>query len=236
MKVITIKNKKSIFSIIRLQMILFLFCVFFLIMAGTSLWAAVPNPPSNLTAVALSSSEIELTWEDNSTDELAFYLEYRIGETGSYYSYIYIYLPADTTTYTHTNLEMETTYYYRIRAANSDGHSANSNEAGATTLPFSPPSDLSVAPLSSSEIKLTWTDNIVDETGFEIEYKIEETGTYTSLTYVPANTTTYTHTNLMLGVTYYYRIRSYKYGIYSPYSNEASATTPTCVEEGFYQP
>lgn len=191
-------------------------------------------PPSELTADPLSSSEIKLTWKDNSTDEIYFYIEYKIGESGSYT--VLTNLSANVTTYTHTGLKQETTYYYRVRAYNSYGYSQYSNEATATTLTLGVPSNLTAAVLSSTEIKLIWKDNSTEETQFYIEYKVGESGVYSALTSVTANTTSYIHTNLTLNTTYYYQVRAYSAGGYSAYSNEANATTPSCTQEGYYQP
>ncbi len=182
------------------------------------------NAPSNLTATALSHWQIKLTWSDNSTEEAYFFIERKSGATGTYYDLKDV--AANTTTLTdYDNLYSNTEYYYRIRAYGNGAYSAYSNEVRATTLPFNAPSDLTVVPISCSEIRLTWTDNSTTEAYFHIEYKIEGETYYKYLTYVTANTTTYSHTGLVPGKKYYYRVKAYRNPNYSAYSNEASATT-----------
>jgi hypothetical protein len=90
----------------------------------------VPAAPSNLVATAISSTQINLTWSDNSTNETGFILEKKTG-TGSYSTVASPFQNA--TTYPNTNLTAATTYTYRIKATNASGDSTYSNEATATT-------------------------------------------------------------------------------------------------------
>jgi len=90
-----------------------------------------PAAPSNLTATAISKSQIDLAWQDNSNNEDNFVIERKKG-TGSY-SVIQT-LPANTIAYSDTGLTRNTTYTYRVKATNVNGSSGYSNEASATTL------------------------------------------------------------------------------------------------------
>jgi hypothetical protein len=89
-----------------------------------------PNAPSNLTATPISSSQINLTWQDNSGDETGFEIERKTG-SGSYSQIATV--GAGVTSYSNTALSASTTYYYRVRAYNAAGNSGYSNEASATT-------------------------------------------------------------------------------------------------------
>ncbi|MFZ3136058.1 MAG: fibronectin type III domain-containing protein [Thermodesulfovibrionales bacterium] len=189
----------------------------------------VPRP-SNLTATAVSSSQINLSWSDNSTNETGFKIERKTGSGGTY-SQIAI-VSANVTTYSNTGLLSSTTYYYRVRAYNAAGDSGYTNEAYATTTysytPNAPSNPIATA-ISSSQINLSWQDNSNNETGFKIERKTGSGGTYTQIAIVSANVTTYSDTGLSSGTTYYYRVRAYNVVGNSNYSDEAYATTSGCA-------
>ncbi|MDH5325299.1 MAG: multicopper oxidase domain-containing protein [Gammaproteobacteria bacterium] len=89
-----------------------------------------PNAPSGLSAGAVSSSQIDLTWADNSADETGFSVE-RSTDGVNFGPGIPV--AANSTSYSDTGLNASTTYWYRVNAANGNGTSAYSNVASATT-------------------------------------------------------------------------------------------------------
>jgi transcriptional regulator CtsR len=91
----------------------------------------IPAAPSGLAATAIAPGQINLAWTDNSNNETQFKIERKTGAGGTYAQ---IATPnANSTTYSDTTVSANTTYYYRVRANNSAGDSAFSNEANATT-------------------------------------------------------------------------------------------------------
>jgi alpha-tubulin suppressor-like RCC1 family protein len=90
-----------------------------------------PTPPSGLTATAISSSQINLSWTDNSNNETVFKIERKTGTGGSWSQIATV--GANVTSYSNTGLAVNATYTYRVRASNAAGDSAYSNEASATT-------------------------------------------------------------------------------------------------------
>jgi subtilisin family serine protease/fibronectin type 3 domain-containing protein len=91
----------------------------------------LPAAPSGLSASAVSDSQIELSWTDNSSGEVGFKVERKDESSGTYSQVATI--SADETSYSDTGLGEETTYHYRLRAYNSAGNSDYSNQANATT-------------------------------------------------------------------------------------------------------
>lgn len=91
---------------------------------------------------------------------------------------------------------------------------------------FFPPANLRATTLSTAEIELTWNDNSVDETGFQIE-RCQGVGctSFSLLTTVGPNVTTYTDGGLSADTSYGYRVRAVKIGAESFYTNRAAAAT-----------
>ncbi len=87
----------------------------------------------------------------------------------------------------------------------------------------SPPSNLAAAVLTGNQARLTWTDNGVNETGFKIERSVYPNREFTEIATVGANVTTFTNQGLFPNTVYYYRVRSFRDGFNTLYSNVASA-------------
>jgi hypothetical protein len=124
------------------------------------LFPALPaTGPAGLGAVATSSSEIELTWTDNSNNEDGFRIE-RSSDGG------YTFIPAafvgtDVHGYTDTGLAPGRTYHYRVCALNAFGDSPQSNTAEATTTgqPFIEQTFVSIGALDGRVTEFPETSN-----------------------------------------------------------------------------
>ncbi len=175
----------------------------------------IPNAPSSLNCTAVSSSQIDLWWIDNSDNELGFKIERR--KEGESFSLIYT-TGLNVTSYSDTGVEENTTYYYRLRAYNTVGDSIYSNEASETTQV------LVATAVSYDQINLTWRDYYENEDGFKIERRKE--GESFSLIYTTGeNVTSWSDTGVEVNTTYYYRVYAFNATADSVYSNESSATT-----------
>jgi autotransporter-associated beta strand protein len=95
-----------------------------------------PSPPAapvNLAATAVGAFQINLGWQDQSDDEIAFLIERSLNNV--------TFTPlasvnANETSYVDSDLSPSTTYYYRVQSTNLAGGSAFSNTAQATTTPL----------------------------------------------------------------------------------------------------
>ncbi len=115
----------------------------------------LPNPPSGLTAVARSLSEIALDWNDNTEPNFAYYKIYR--DTVSDFS------PGhgsfvDSTTwseYLDIGLKPYTKYYYKLTAVDRDGdESLPSAQVSATTFDPNAPPIVRVKQVNSAAVGL----------------------------------------------------------------------------------
>ena len=189
----------------------------------------VPAAPTNLVATAVSSTQINLTWVDNATDETGFKIERCTGAGCTNFAQIAT-IGAGVTNYANTGLSASTSYSYRVRATNAVGDSDYSNTATAVTLaapaPPAAPTNLTATAVSKSQINLAWADNAGSETGFTIERCKGSTCTnFARIATVGANVTTFANTGLSKNTTYRYRVQAYNASGVSAYSNIAAATT-----------
>jgi hypothetical protein len=184
---------------------------------------SAPNAPGALTAQAASSSAINLSWQDNSTNEDSFRVEELVGGT---YQEIQS-LPAGTTAVQIGGLAAATPYSFRVRAANAGGTSAYSNTASATTpappAPPAAPTALTAQAASTSAINLSWQESSANVSAFHVQQFVN--GAYQDVQILGPSVTSTQIGGLAAATPYSFRVAAANaYGL-SAYSNVASATT-----------
>lgn len=98
----------------------------------TSTYNAVPKSPTALTVAAMSSTRIDLHWQDNSDNESGFVVQRAVG-TGPYASIAT--LPANAVSFINGGLLPRKNYLYRVYAFNGYGNSIDyAGPAGARTF------------------------------------------------------------------------------------------------------
>lgn len=96
--------------------------------------AALPAVPTSLRATVVSTSQIDLAWTDEASNETGYVVEratnpaFTAGLTAAT-------VGANVTSYAVIGLSVGTTYYFRVRGTNVVGDSENSTAASATTQP-----------------------------------------------------------------------------------------------------
>src|SRR2546428_13131038 len=94
-----------------------------------------PQPPTGLTATAISTSQINLSWTAPANNGGSAITGYKIERStdGVTFTTIVVNSASTSTTYSDTGLAASTAYTYRVSAINLVGTSSPSNTASATT-------------------------------------------------------------------------------------------------------
>lgn len=132
--------------------------------------------------------------------------------------------------YSHNNFDEDRSYTFKITGGQDSLGSPLTKPPYTTTfstaiLPF-PPRYLNAQEVSASRIDLTWEDVSFNESGFKLEKKTGDLGTYTQIALIAADSETYSDTDVVSDTTSYYRLRAYNGAGDSNYSNEAMVVTP----------
>jgi probable HAF family extracellular repeat protein len=112
----------------------------FLMTPGVDARAVPPRAPSDLSVHQASNAQLDLSWTDNSSNEMWFQMQLK-----RHGDWVFIGdVPVNTTRFSHTGLKAFEDYTYRVRAINIAGASAWSNEVEADTgvrprIDLSPP-------------------------------------------------------------------------------------------------
>jgi len=189
----------------------------------------VPVAPSYLEAQAVGSSQIYLSWTDNSNSESGFTVERLDSGTNTWNAIAT--LQPNVTNFSDTSLAVSTAYSYRVKATASPADSAYSNTASATTLAASfngtlsiSPASLSATAVSTTEIDLKWIDDSINEDNYVIE-RLNSTGSWNAIANLAAESTSFSNTGLTPATSYSYRVRAgNSAGVSSP-SNVATVST-----------
>lgn len=185
----------------------------------------VPVAPAAMQATAASGTRVNLSWNDQSNNELGFAIE-RSSDGLNF-------VLADTVgagyrTYSDLRVQPGNTYSYRVRAYNPGGSSGYANTVSVTTptvtLPNAP-SSLKATALSLGRVSLTWNDNANNEDGFQVERRTGSTGTWQLIATVSVNVKSYTDASTARRTTYDYRVRALNAAGGSAYSNTVSIKT-----------
>ena len=181
-------------------------------------------PPSNLQAVAVSQTQVNLTWSAANTNATRFHIERKSGPTGIYAEIAAV--PSTTTSYQDTTVQPSTTYTYRMRSEGTPGFSAYSNESSAATpaLPLPPAPTLQATTTSASQIHVSWTTTATGIIRFRLERRLT-TGLYSEIAQPSATSASFDDSGLAALTTYLYRLRVETGAGISAYSNEVTVTT-----------
>ena len=186
--------------------------------SATPTIGTIPSPPTNLAATA-GNAQVALTWTA-STGATTYNLKRSLTTGGPYTTTVATGITGLSAL--DSSPSNGTTYYYVVTAVNAAGESGISNEASATPqapIPPNPPTGLRALP-GNTKVNLFWNGS-VGATSYNIKCSTTDGGPYTLVTNQPG--TSYLHTALTNGVTYYYIVTAVGAAESSP-SVQAKAT------------
>jgi len=188
-----------------------------------------PEHTTDLAAIAVSSTQVDLTWTDMSDRETGYRVERAVG-AGAFAAIAT--LPADSGSYSDTSALPDTTYKYRVFATGGGGDSASSNIAEVETPEMLPPehtTDLTATP-NAPNIDLAWTDKSDREDGYIVQ-RSEGGNPFSDIVTLPADSNSYSDTSAAPGHLYSYRVYAFNLGGLSASSNVATAMPPVLPPE-----
>jgi len=160
--------------------------------------------PTNLQITTLSQTSVKLTWTDHSAGEATFNIERKIG-TGAYT----LAGNTNTTQFTETDLLPNISYQWRVTAfADENASNSSISNTWQMTSAIWAPTNLTTTTQSPISVRLNWQDNCSFEDGFKVERKTES-GSFSVIAVVSADSINYTDTNLSTDTQYTYRVNAY---------------------------
>ena len=188
----------------------------------------VISAPSDLKAIkdTQDTTNVKLSWSDNSSNELGFVIQRKLGDSASVAAYSNIdTVAANVTSYVDTTTTDTTKYTYRLYAYNADTVSAFSNIATiVTVLPVELTSF--TANVVDGKVVISWgTATEINNAGFSIE-RSNDNKKFTEIAFVKGKGTStdksiynYTDKSALSGK-YYYRLKQVDFdGTYQYYKS-----------------
>jgi titin len=190
--------------------------------AGAFTWPATPSP---FTAIANGSSEIDLSWVNQSASATGF--EVDRSTDGVHFDELpnASSLSPGQFTYSDTGLSEGSHYYYEVRALGAVHPSTFSSIADTYTA-ANAPSNLAAVADTSGSVTVSWTNNSSVSPTFLIERSSDNGASFSPLGQTAAGVYSYPDSNTSGGTMFIYRVRAINaIGGASDPSNTQSAYT-----------
>lgn len=154
-----------------------------------------------------SKNQVTLGWKKVSKAQ--GYDIYRSDESNSGFKKIASISSGSTLTYTDKGVKSGNTYYYKIAATYKiKGSAGRGSYSKVTEVAVLKQGSISSITLGDNNVlNISW-NSVANASGYELAGAVSEKGTYTTLQ--TSGATSFTHSNLVQGTTYYYKVRAYK--------------------------
>jgi regulation of enolase protein 1 (concanavalin A-like superfamily) len=158
-----------------------------------------PSAVTNFTITSLDNTRTVLNWRDTH-GETGYRVE-RSSDGGATFTTLTT-VGTNVPSYTDTGLSTATSYNYRVTPLSSLGDGVAALAVGSTRLPAV--SGTAFTTKSSNSLTFSWND-LTNETSYRIQRSTDGT-TYSTLTTLAANITSYTDATVTAANEYYYRV------------------------------
>ena len=176
--------------------------------------SGVPTEPGEIvfTNYSAENRTVEMSWVDNSNDETGFRIEYSLDGGATWRTSAQT--SADVNYRTATGLRVGETYQFRVRSFNAFGSSgwtygsyavptADGAPAAPTNFTFG-----DYDPVTRT-LAMSWTDVADNETGYKVQYSVNNGGSWCFAGNYDANVTSRLATSVVPGRTYVFRVAAY---------------------------
>ncbi len=177
-----------------------------------------PAAPATLTATA-ATGQVELEWSAVPDADSYRLISWTDGQTA--WQRIGDPLSSSTTSYTHTGLIAGRTYYYRVSAVIHGIEGAWTESV--SDVPSAPPAPTLTATTAVGQVDLSWSEVTGADSHILIVWTDAQNAWVRIGDPLSGDTTSYTHSGLSAGQTYYYRVGAVVDGTEGAWSNSPSA-------------
>ena len=177
-------------------------------------------PPAPLAYSGISSTTFTANWGlNNDTPGTQFFVQ--VASDALYTIPVTTQDFTATTSAVFSGLATETTYYVRVKAQNGASVQTAFVDLGPVFLPIGIKAATGISVASANHaLNLQWNPVLSGlPTGTNIYRSVSAVGPFVKVTTLPITTVTYNDAGLSNGVTYYYRLTSFKSGAESPPSS-----------------
>ncbi|MEO1654830.1 MAG: fibronectin type III domain-containing protein, partial [Bacteroidota bacterium] len=182
-----------------------------------------PLTPSNLTAEALATDQIQVSWQDNSPNEDGFILEADLNNSGTFVELAT--LTPNSTSYLHEGLSPGQIVSYRVRSFIGNASSDPTAPVSVATYAVPPsPQGLAASQITQNSLTLSWEASLFGEV-YSIEQSDNQAGPFSQVGQVAWGNQSLNINGLNPGTTYFFRVLTEYQGLVSLPSNVLAATT-----------
>jgi hypothetical protein len=165
--------------------------------------------PYQLSATRTFATSISLAWSDNATNESGFRILRSLAPDGPVTSFS---VPANVTSFTDSTLAPGTTFYYRVQSFNGPTNGELSSPLAVATRPADVPPPAPGTPvlseITATSVRLTWSDNSLNEESFEIERSSNPVTSWPTVATTPFNSSSIVISGLTPFSSYSFRVRA----------------------------